>query len=52
LGDRTLLYLDTDDDGSGPWIYTMEVERAVAANRDGEPHLFKARSAAAHQFCS
>ena len=29
LGNRTLLYLATDDDGSGPWIYEMDVERRV-----------------------
>jgi Tol biopolymer transport system component len=29
LGNRTLLYLATDDEGSGPWIYTMDVERRV-----------------------
>ncbi len=29
LGNRTLLYLATDIDGSGPWIYAMDVERRV-----------------------
>ena len=29
LGNRTLLYLATDDEGSGPWIYAMDVERRV-----------------------
>jgi Tol biopolymer transport system component len=29
LGNRTLLYLATDDDGAGPWIYGMDVERRV-----------------------
>jgi Tol biopolymer transport system component len=29
LGNRTLLYLATDDDGSGPWIYAMDIERRV-----------------------
>jgi Tol biopolymer transport system component len=29
LGNRTLLYLATDDDGAGPWIYAMDVERRV-----------------------
>ena len=29
LDNRTLLYLATDDDGSGPWIYAMDVERRV-----------------------
>ena len=26
---RTLLYLATDRDGSGPWIYSMDIERRV-----------------------
>jgi Tol biopolymer transport system component len=30
LDRRTLLYLATDADGSGPWIYAMDVERRVA----------------------
>jgi Tol biopolymer transport system component len=29
LGTRTLLYLATDEDGSGPWIYAMDIERRV-----------------------
>jgi Tol biopolymer transport system component len=29
LGDRTLLYLATDAEGYGPWIYAMDVERRV-----------------------
>jgi Tol biopolymer transport system component len=29
LGDRTLMYLASDRDGSGPWLYTMDVERRV-----------------------
>jgi Tol biopolymer transport system component len=29
LDERTLLYLATDADGSGPWIYAMDVERRV-----------------------
>jgi Tol biopolymer transport system component len=29
LDNRTLLYLATDDDGSGPWIYAIDVERRV-----------------------
>jgi Tol biopolymer transport system component len=29
LGNRTLLYLTTDEDGSGPWIYAMDVERRI-----------------------
>jgi Tol biopolymer transport system component len=30
LGSRTLLYLATDEQGSGPWIYAMDVERRVS----------------------
>ena len=29
LDDRMLLYLATDGEGSGPWIYAMDVERRV-----------------------
>lgn len=29
LDPRTLLYLATDRDGSGPWLYAMDVERRV-----------------------
>ena len=29
LDNRTLLYLATDEDGYGPWIYAMDVERRV-----------------------
>jgi DNA-binding winged helix-turn-helix (wHTH) protein/dipeptidyl aminopeptidase/acylaminoacyl peptidase len=30
LDERTLLYLATDDDGSGPWLYGLDLERRVA----------------------
>lgn len=29
LDRRTLMYLATDPDGSGPWLYTMDVERRI-----------------------
>ncbi len=29
LNDRTLMYLATDPDGSGPWLYTTDVEHRV-----------------------
>jgi Tol biopolymer transport system component len=29
LDDRTLLYLATDADGSGPWLYSLDTERRV-----------------------
>jgi Tol biopolymer transport system component len=30
LDNRTLVYLATADDGSGPWLYTLDVERRVS----------------------
>ena len=30
MDDRTLLYTATADDGTGPWLYSMDVERRVA----------------------
>jgi Tol biopolymer transport system component len=30
LDRRTLLYLATDRDGSGPWLYSMDLERRIA----------------------
>ena len=30
LGDGTLLYLAADQDGSGPWLYSFDVERRTA----------------------
>jgi Tol biopolymer transport system component len=30
LDDRTLLYLSNDPDGSGPWIYSVDVDERVA----------------------
>jgi Tol biopolymer transport system component len=30
LGNRTLMYLATDENGSGPWIYAMDVEHRVS----------------------
>jgi serine/threonine protein kinase/Tol biopolymer transport system component len=29
VGNRTLLYLATDDEGYGPWIHAMDVERRI-----------------------
>jgi Tol biopolymer transport system component len=29
LGRRTLIYLASDPDGSGPWLYSMDVERRI-----------------------
>ena len=44
LGNRTLLYLATDDDGSGPWIYAMDVERRV-------PHRISTGRRGVHVAC-
>lgn len=30
LDDRTLLYLATDPDGSGPWLHSIDVERRIS----------------------
>ena len=30
VDDRTLLYTATDDDGAGPWLYSMDLESRVA----------------------
>ena len=35
LDRRTLLYLATDPDASGPWLYTMDVERRVPHRLSG-----------------
>ena len=47
LGDRTLLYLATDEDGSGPWIYAMDVDRRVPhrISTGVEPYVSLAASA-------
>ena len=44
---RTLLYLATADDGSGPWVHTMDVERRVPRriNTGVDPYTSIAASA-------
>jgi len=44
---RTLLYLANDDDGSGPWVHTMDVERRVSQriNTGVDPYTSIAASA-------
>ena len=32
VDDRTLLYLATDADGAGPWLYSLDVNRRAAAS--------------------
>ena len=44
LDDRTLLYLATADDGSGPWLYMIDVDRRVSRR-------MSIRSRAVHLAC-
>ena len=47
LDDRTLLYLATADDGSGPWVHALNVERRVSQriNTGVDPYTSIAASA-------
>ena len=47
LNDRTLLYLATDDEGYGPWIHSMDVERRISRRifAGVDPHTSLAASA-------
>jgi len=47
LDGRTLLYLATADDGSGPWVHTLDVERRVSQriNTGVDPYTSVAASA-------
>ncbi|MGB2715434.1 MAG: protein kinase [Vicinamibacterales bacterium] len=47
LNNRTLLYLATDDEGYGPWIHAMDVERRIPHRifAGVEPHTSLAASA-------
>jgi len=47
LNDRTLLYLATDDEGYGPWIHAMDVERRIPHRifAGVDPHTSLAASA-------
>lgn len=47
LGDRTLLYLATDADGSGPWLYSLDVERRVPHRLTSGPERYTSLSASA-----
>ena len=47
IDSRTLLYLATADDGSGPWVHAMDVERRVSQriNTGVDPYTSMAASA-------
>jgi Tol biopolymer transport system component len=47
LGQRTLLYLATDPDGSGPWLYSMDVERRVQHKLNSGPDRYTSLAASA-----
>jgi Tol biopolymer transport system component len=52
LDSRTLLYLATDGDRSGPWIYSMDVERRVShrISSGAEKYASLAASADGHRL--
>jgi Tol biopolymer transport system component len=45
LNRRTLLYLATDADGSGPWLYGMNVERRIPHRLIAGPDLYTSLAA-------
>lgn len=47
LGQRTLLYLATDPDGSGPWLYGMDVEQRVPHKLNPGPDRYTSLAASA-----
>jgi Tol biopolymer transport system component len=47
LDRRTLLYLATDSDGSGPWLYSVNVDRRVPHRLTTGPERFTSLGAAA-----
>jgi Tol biopolymer transport system component len=47
LDRRTLLYLASDPDGSGPWVYSMDVERRIPHRLTSGPDRYTSLSAAA-----
>ena len=40
LDRRTLLYLAADSDGSGPWLYGMDIERRIPHRLTGSPDRY------------
>jgi Tol biopolymer transport system component len=47
LDRRTLLYLASDPDGSGPWLYSMDVERRNAHRLEAGPDRYTSLAASA-----
>jgi Tol biopolymer transport system component len=47
LNRRTLVYLATDSDGAGPWLYGMDVERRVAHRLTTGPERYTSLAASA-----
>jgi Tol biopolymer transport system component len=47
LGPRTLLYLATDPDASGPWLYGIDVERRIPRRLTSGPDRYTSLAASA-----
>ncbi len=47
LNRRTLLYLASDPDGSGPWLYSIDVERRAPHRLTSGPDLYTSLAASA-----
>ncbi len=47
LDRRTLMYLATDPDGSGPWLYSMDVERRIPHRLTSGPDRYTSLAASA-----
>lgn len=47
LNPRTLLYLASDFDGSGPWLYSMDVERRIPHQLTSNPEPYTSLAASA-----
>ena len=47
LNPRTLMYLASDPDGSGPWLYSMDVERRIPHRLTSGPDRYTSLAASA-----
>jgi len=47
LNGRTLMYLATEPDGSGPWLYSMDVERRIPHQLTSGPDRYTSLAASA-----
>ncbi len=47
LDERTLVYLATDADNAGPWLYSMDVEHRIPHRLTAEPERYTSVSASA-----